>query len=209
MVCPSPRSAAAALMIAAMAAALGCGRASHPSDESARITIVYRPEDMAIRDVPATLDANAVIGSDTMGRYYTEEGAQIRTPPKGLVSLPVTTRTVDRDGGVIYRSDGIRVKGTMSLVDFRAVVRVIKTYKQQPPPEPQVRAGGLPGEFTVIIGPRLPALQSRKIEVIWVRGPDHVQVHTIVPAKKGHRAHGDVVELRKERGKWVVKSISF
>jgi hypothetical protein len=47
------------------------------------------------------------------------------------------------------------------------------------------------------------------MDLIWVRGPDYVQVKTIDPARKGYCAHGDVVELRKEDGQWEVKSISF
>ncbi len=209
MTCPSPRSAATALIIAAMVTALGCGTASYTGDESARTTVVFRPEDMVVRDVPATVDSNVMIGSDTMDRYYTEEGAQIHTPWRGLVSLPVMTRTVDRDGRVIYPGDGIRVKGAMSIEDFRAVVQAINTYEPPPPPKPQVQASGAPGEFTVTIGPRLPALRSRRIDVIWVRGPGHVQVNTMIPDKRRYYAHGDVVELRKEHGKWEVKSISL
>lgn len=50
--------------------------------------------------------------------YFTGKGEKIVTPLKGFDTVPVTTRSVDKTGKIIYPENGFQLIGDMKIVDF-------------------------------------------------------------------------------------------
>jgi hypothetical protein len=177
---------------AATADAAGDGAATKP------LNSISLGESKVI-DVPAEVDPSAVIGTDpdpynTVTNYYTEEGAPIHTPPPGMVSYPVTRRTIGPGGKVIYQSDGIGIYGRMSCKDFKAVIAALKSMDWTEILKDEPWAMAYKGE--------------QRVYNIHVKEPGLLEVETLFPRKEKECPHGNSLEFRNENGKWKIRFLS-
>lgn len=61
--------------------------------------------------------------------YFTEKGEKIITPLKGFDTVPVTTRSINSNGQIIYPGDGFQLVGDMKIIDFTNIAAKAASFR--------------------------------------------------------------------------------
>jgi hypothetical protein len=82
-----------------------------------------------INNKPLAIESDWVGGSRQNPVYYTAVGERIYTLDKDVYVYPVTTRSINSRGQVVYPSSGYQLIGDMKLTDFtQLIVHIHKSF---------------------------------------------------------------------------------
>ncbi len=68
-------------------------------------------------------------GSESFPAYFDSHGNQILTPLKGFDTVPITKRTINNQGQIVYPHDGFQLIGDMKTVEFQELAKFAITLK--------------------------------------------------------------------------------
>ena len=78
-------------------------------------------------DSPLSAPGEWLGGSEINPRYYTVEGSEIITPIFGVDVVPITKRSLNHNGKVIYPHAGYQVIGDLRLEHFLSLIKKVKS----------------------------------------------------------------------------------
>ena len=90
----------------------------HSRDTAIQVKVKYE-------NIPLKAPSEWIGGTKANPRYYTEQGEEIITPLIGVDIVPVTKRSVDKNGKVLYPHSGFQVTGDLRLDHYLLLMKKI------------------------------------------------------------------------------------
>ena len=114
------------LFLISAAFLLSCSSSSKTTKQNSRpkyeVNVKY--EDIRLKSAGEWLG-----GTEQNPKYYTENAQEILTPIFGVNIVPVTRRSINDQGNIVYPHIGFEVVGDLKIEHFLALMRKIKNQK--------------------------------------------------------------------------------